>query len=131
MEKEETPQTVLYETLSALSGPTSGQSSPSDNLEPYSVFRNEISLTNLRCTSPESAAPDFFSLDVNADGLDPVLVSSARPREAEPRTPVREAEPRLESGWFRGNTKFKSPMVQLHKGFDFTSIWKQFYFASN
>ncbi|KAH7512543.1 hypothetical protein FEM48_Zijuj12G0101600 [Ziziphus jujuba var. spinosa] len=112
---EEAPQSFLYETLSPLSVPTAGQSSPSDDLEPYSVFRNEISLTTLRCTSPESAAPDFFSLDVNADGSDPVLVSPARPREAEPTTPAREAEPRLESGWFRGNNKFKSPMLQLHK----------------
>ncbi|KAF3442102.1 hypothetical protein FNV43_RR16018 [Rhamnella rubrinervis] len=112
---EETPKSFLYETLSPLSVPTPDQSSPSDNPEPYSVFRNEISLTTLRCTTPDAAAADFLSLDVQSDDTEPVLVSPAPSREADPRTPAREAEPRLEGGWFHGNNKFKSPMLQLHK----------------
>lgn len=129
---EETPKSFLYETLIPLSVPASDQSSPSDNPEPYSVFRNEISLTTLRCTSPDTAAADFLSLDVHSDDMEPVLVSPAPSpsREAVPGTPAREAEPRLESGWFSGNNKFKSPMLQLHKGMISIQFLSRFSFLS-
>ncbi|KAL5572970.1 hypothetical protein UlMin_022567 [Ulmus minor] len=116
---EETNTTFVYETLTPLSFSAADQSSSSDNAEPYSVFRNEISLSTPQCPSPEIAAPDFFSLDVADDDREPVRASPApapAPRPSEPKTPAREeAEPRLESGWFLGNSKFKSPMLQLHK----------------
>lgn len=48
--------------------------------------------------------------------MEPARASPAPSRQAEPSTPAREAEPRLESGWFRDNVKFRSPMLQLHKG---------------
>ncbi|KAJ7981731.1 non-canonical poly(A) RNA polymerase PAPD5 [Quillaja saponaria] len=123
MEEElETPQNVVYETLSPLSLTTVNQSqsqSPvSDHLERYSVLRSEISLSTIQCAFLETAAPDFFSLDVGAQDSGLVSVSTPLPtpvREAEPKTPARVVEPKLESGWFRGNCKFKSPMLQLHK----------------
>uniref|UniRef100_A0A2N9H0I2 polynucleotide adenylyltransferase n=1 Tax=Fagus sylvatica TaxID=28930 RepID=A0A2N9H0I2_FAGSY len=106
-------QTFLYETLCPLSYSntitTAFKSPPSDDTEPYSVFRNQISLSVLNPDSREIAAPDFFSLDV----AEPI----AAPTPArEPKTPAREAAtPRLENGWFRGNCRLQSPMLQLHK----------------
>ncbi|KAM1857650.1 hypothetical protein ACFX13_007724 [Malus domestica] len=123
---EEPPtQSFLYETLPALSLPTLNQSPPPpDDLEPYSVFRNEITLSTPQCAPVDTAAPDFFSLDVTADEPDPILSSLSSVRlaepwtplyQSEPTTPALEVEPKLESGWFRGHCKFKSPMLQLHK----------------
>lgn len=109
----ETPQRILYETLYPLSLSTPEQSpTPSDHLEPYSVFRNEISISSLPSTSVDTAAPNFISLDVAADEVEPK--SAWESPAAGPKTPV--PEPKLESGWFRGHSKFKSPMLQLHKG---------------
>ncbi|KAF5730671.1 Nucleotidyltransferase family protein isoform 1 [Tripterygium wilfordii] len=110
----------LYETLTPFSlgtAPTTPdvQSPLSDDaLEPYSVFRNEISLSTLdAAVEPDPAAPDFFSLNVGEP--EPELVTPASAL-AEPVTPVRGIEPRLESAWwFSGNSRFKSPMLQLHK----------------
>ena len=107
---------ILYEALSPLRGsqasddPTLRQSPPPDELDHYTVFRNEISLTDLHCAAEESPAQDFFSLDVNESGVDDV-------EEVEPKTPpAKSAEPRMENRWFKGNSRFKSPMLQLHKG---------------
>lgn len=129
MEAEEAVQHYLYDTLSPLSfsaitTTTTGDqlSSPDVDLEPYSVFRNEISLSTPDCAPAETAATEFFALDVAADkgeensGIcsSPLPVTSAL--ETEPRTPECEDQSRLESGWFRGNSGLKSPMLQLHKG---------------
>ena len=110
-------QNYLYETLSPLSYSTTTttayQSPPSDDeAEPYCVFRNEISLSVLNPDSHQTAAPDFFSLDVGG-AAEPIASTPAR----EPKTPACEAAtPRLETAWFRGNCTFKSPMLKLHKG---------------
>ncbi|XP_031284064.1 terminal nucleotidyltransferase 4B-like isoform X2 [Pistacia vera] len=117
---EQQSENILYETLSPLplstlsDVPSRPQSPPLDQLEPYTVFRNEISLSDLGGGYVESPAPDFFSLDVNSSGVDEL--EEAEPKwQKEPKTPTKELEPRLESGWFRGNSSFKSPMLQLHK----------------
>ncbi|XP_048441675.1 terminal nucleotidyltransferase 4A [Pyrus x bretschneideri] len=122
---EEPPtQSFLYETLPALSLPTPNQSPPPpEDLEPYSVFRNEITLSTPQCAPVDTAAPDFFSLDVAADEPDPIRASLSSVRLAEPWPPLHQSEPttpapqepKLESGWFRGHCKFRSPMLQLHK----------------
>ncbi|KAK9269742.1 hypothetical protein L1049_001520 [Liquidambar formosana] len=112
-------QGFLYETLSPLCFSTTTTSAnpppPPPSAEPYSVFRNEIPLSSLHCPSPETAAPDYFSLDVGADPQEPNQADFRTPSPAS--TPLRVVEPerRLESGWFRGNSRFKSPMLQLHK----------------
>ncbi|KAK7272528.1 hypothetical protein RJT34_29184 [Clitoria ternatea] len=112
------PETFVYETLSPLSlsaAAVTADSPLSDHPEPYSVFRNEISLSTPECASTLSAPVDFFSLDVADDssGRDPLPEPVATP---EPKTPALVPEPpTLESGWFRGNCKFRSPMLQLHK----------------
>ncbi|KAL0443527.1 UNVERIFIED_CONTAM: Terminal nucleotidyltransferase 4A [Sesamum latifolium] len=112
---------VLYETLSPLHGadnatPPPPHTSSSSELEPYVVFRNQISLSDVQCPSPESAAPDYFSLDVNEaeEKVTSVLATPRPPPEAaETSTPA--AERTLEGNWFRANCRFKSPMLQLHK----------------
>lgn len=88
------------------------------------MYRNEISLSSPNLASAAAAAaPDFFSLDVDAESE--VLEQYAAPspaREPGPETPAGAAElPRLEGVWFRGNSRFKSPMLQLHKGVSFIS----------
>ncbi|GLT83350.1 hypothetical protein SLE2022_016440 [Rubroshorea leprosula] len=113
---------IHYETLSPLplSSLTAPPSPPLDQpLQPYTVFRNEISLDVFNSVSVESAAPDYFSLDVDEPEPEPEPISVSV--GAEPITPIKAAnpktpgEPRLERGWFRGNSRFKSPMLQLHK----------------
>ncbi|XVF78420.1 hypothetical protein PTKIN_Ptkin14bG0131100 [Pterospermum kingtungense] len=116
-------QPILYETLtlnpiSLPSSPVAESTPPNEPpLEPYTVFRNEISLSVEKNISVESAAPDFFSLDVNEPAelvAVPALVSTWD--EPEPKTPGIVDELRLENKWwFRGNSRFKSPMLQLHK----------------
>ncbi|KAI4322932.1 hypothetical protein L6164_022580 [Bauhinia variegata] len=112
------PKTVVYDTLSPLCLTPSNQSPAFDDLEPYSVFRNEISLSTPQCASPDTAAPDFFSLDVGTEDIDrdslPATLSTPA-AEDEPATSALVSEAKLESGWFRGNCKFRSPMLQLHK----------------
>ncbi|WCJ32188.1 Poly(A) RNA polymerase protein 1 [Euphorbia peplus] len=97
----------VYETLTPLSPITTTTTTPDDNLDPYTVFRNEISLSSLNSAPMDSAAPDFFSLDLLQPEPDP-----------EPRTPsvtVPSMPSELEANWFRGNSSFRSPMLQLHK----------------
>lgn len=117
------PETILYTTLTPLSL-APDDSLDSDNHGQYSVFRNEISLDTPQVESVHSTAQDFFSLDVagedEAEDTLPEPVTPAEPKksalELEPKTPALGPEPTLESGWFRGNCKFRSPMLQLHKG---------------
>nr|CAN64475.1 hypothetical protein VITISV_017481 [Vitis vinifera] len=101
----------FYETLSPLSPPPSDRSPPpSDESQPYYVYRNQISLSSLSYPSPETAAPDYFSLDARADVEEP---SPARFRTPPPAS--EEEAPAVESGWFRGNSRLRSPMLKLHK----------------
>ncbi|KAB2095786.1 hypothetical protein ES319_A01G063800v1 [Gossypium barbadense] len=116
-------QPVLYETLTL--NPISLPSSPTAEyppsnqspVEPYTVFRNEISLSAENTITVDSAAPDYFSLDVNEPD-EPVVIRAPVSAwdEPEPKTPGPADEPRLENKWwFRGNSRFQSPMLQLHK----------------
>ncbi|KAL4273071.1 hypothetical protein GQ457_13G003480 [Hibiscus cannabinus] len=116
-------QPILYETitLDPISLPSSpvAESPPSNHspFEPYTVFRNEISVSAENPVSVDSAAADYFSLDVNEPD-EPVLVQTPVSAwdDPEPKTPATVDEPRLENKWwFGGNSKFKSPMLQLHK----------------
>ncbi|XWS52054.1 hypothetical protein CRYUN_Cryun11dG0034400 [Craigia yunnanensis] len=114
-------QPILYETLTPISLPSSpaAESLPCNQspLEPYIVFRNEISLSAENPISVDSAAPDYFSLYVNEPD-EPLQVQALVSgwEEPEPKTPGIVDEPRLENKWwFRGNSRFKSPMLQLHK----------------
>ncbi|GMH24954.1 hypothetical protein Nepgr_026797 [Nepenthes gracilis] len=106
-----------YETLGLLgASTTTTDASVDDREEPYEVFRNEISLASIENTSPGTAAPDYFSLYVDGDGGEEPIQSPVS-THFPVVTPVsdRGAERKLESGWFRGNCGFKSPMLQLHK----------------
>ncbi|KAL6529726.1 hypothetical protein OROGR_015349 [Orobanche gracilis] len=107
-------QEILYETLTPLSA---GATPPSSELEPYVVLRNQISLSADRCPSPESAAPDYFSLDVNeAEGRETLIQATPLPRTPKPaETSTPAAERTLEGNWFRANSRFKSTMLRLHK----------------
>ncbi|KAL3652553.1 hypothetical protein CASFOL_002234 [Castilleja foliolosa] len=109
-------QQILYETLTPL-GTTAADATPVySELEPYVVLRNRSSLSNDRHSLPESAAPDYFSLDVNEpeNGEASVLATPLPiPQPAETSTPA--AKKTLEGNWFRANCRFKSPMLRLHK----------------
>lgn len=116
----------LYETLTLPPLSPSPTATPirsplSDPLQPYSVFRNEISLSAFNsAAAAESAAPDFFSLDVGSGDEEelelktPVNGEAKGKRKAEVET-ENLPEPMTESVWFRGDSKFRSPMLQLHK----------------
>ncbi|KEH38740.1 nucleotidyltransferase family protein [Medicago truncatula] len=109
------PEKIEYTTLTPLPLPLTADDSPdSDNHEQYSVFRNEISLDTPQVNSVSSTAIDFFSLDV-ADEIEPEDNLPEPVTPVEPKTPAIEHEVKLENGWFRGDCKFKSPMLQLHK----------------
>ncbi|KAH6778431.1 Nucleotidyltransferase family protein [Perilla frutescens var. hirtella] len=112
-------QEFVYETLSLL-GADDGTPPPpptsSSEIEPCVVLRNHISLSAVQCPSPESAAPDYFSLEVNetADKETSISATPIASREAgETSTPASERT--LEGNWFRANSRFKSPMLRLHK----------------
>ncbi|XP_051152194.1 uncharacterized protein LOC127266109 [Andrographis paniculata] len=107
---------ILYETLRPLDGPPPPSSSSSSDLETLVVYRNLISTPIAQCASPESAAPDYFSLDVN-DAEQKQTSNSATPLP--PKGPAQISTPAsaggLEGTWFRTGSRFKSPMLQLHK----------------
>ncbi|XP_068665273.1 uncharacterized protein [Aristolochia californica] len=96
---------ILYESAGLLSGDTGSEPR---RTESCTVFRNEISAS--ACDIPEIVAEDYLSLDAESlsHGDTPSPFSSLEP------TPLPE-EPNLERAWFRGNSGFKSPMLQLHK----------------
>lgn len=109
------PETFVYDTLSPLALSAANFPSP-DNGESYSVFRNEISVDTPQRASPTSTTVDFFSLDVTSEAHGGVSLPEPVAAAPEPKTPTPAPEPKLESVWFGGNCKFKSPMLQLHKG---------------
>lgn len=102
----ETAESIQYETLSPLAS-----TEPSNS---YVVLRNEISLSAVQSSLDGTVAPDYFSLDVDGeDDKATPIISPPSPAA----TPVKEPPKTLEGGnWFRGNSRVKSPMLQLHKG---------------
>ncbi|VFQ80047.1 unnamed protein product [Cuscuta campestris] len=123
MEEAQEVNAVLYETLSPLLGGGSTEDSPppspscgSVELDPYTVFRNEISLTSTVCPLPETAVQDYFSLDAGEDVGEVQRNLLSAPSPAPPvQVPVKEPARTIEGSWFRANCRFRSPMLQLHK----------------
>ncbi|KAG9447818.1 hypothetical protein H6P81_013946 [Aristolochia fimbriata] len=95
----------LYESAGILSG---NSRSEKGQTESYTVFRNEISGAALDIV--EIAADDYLSLDAGCLNADDATCPSPSPED----TPL-PADSNLERAWFRGNSGFKSPMLQLHK----------------
>ncbi|KAK7335181.1 hypothetical protein VNO80_26957 [Phaseolus coccineus] len=108
------PKTFVYNTLSPLALSAADSPFP-DHHEPYSVYRNEISVDTPQCALPTSTTVDFFSLDVASEAYGHESLPEPLAAAPEPKTPTPAPEPKLESVWFGGNCKFKSPMLQLHK----------------
>lgn len=104
----------LYETLSPLSVSVD-QPMSSETVKTYDVFRNEISLTSLQSSSAQSAVEDYFSLEVRNDTEELTEASTSAPYLSPSPALDQEPERKLEGEWFRGNSRFKSPMLQLHK----------------
>ncbi|CAA0808525.1 Nucleotidyltransferase family protein [Striga hermonthica] len=105
---------ILYETLSPLgateAAPASSQS------KPYIVLRNQISVAGDGEPLPESAAPDYFSLDVNgAEDRETSVVAAPPPPPQLAETAAPAVERTVEGRWARANYRFKSPMMRLHK----------------
>lgn len=96
----------------------------------YAVFRNEI--TAAGDALADIPAADFFSLDVSAPAsveADPEPLSPRAPAiAAAAATPsssrALEDQPAQgsERAWFRGGRRFRSPMLQLHKGEGFNLV---------
>ena len=96
----------------------------------YAVFRNEI--TAAGDALAHIPAADFFSLDVSAPASVEVEPEPASPRAPAPAaaaaTPsssrALEDQPAQgsERAWFRGGRRFRSPMLQLHKGEGFSLV---------
>ncbi|KAI3889975.1 hypothetical protein MKW92_037277 [Papaver armeniacum] len=117
----------IYETLGHLSSSstvTSSSSLETEQPESYTVFKNQVTSSATTNQSPSATAIDYFSLDVNLDeeGNDDNVfpISTTKPKDnispsIVPATPAQSLNPTLERGWFRSNSRFKSPMVQLHK----------------
>ncbi|XP_019706880.1 uncharacterized protein [Elaeis guineensis] len=97
----------LYETLDPF---FSADPDPADTTESYAVFRNQI--TSPADSFADFPATDYFSLDVAADG--PCRKESPAPQRT-PGSHAPEGNRALEQAWFRAGSRFKSPMLQLHK----------------
>ena len=87
----------------------------------YAVFRNEITADGDPLV--DIPAADFFSLDVSAAvKAEPASPSSVAARPTGSATPSSSLAPAdrpaqgSERAWFRGGRRFRSPMLQLHKG---------------
>lgn len=101
---------IVYETLDAL--PFFTISDP-DSSESYAVFRNQI--TESADFSADIPVADYFSLDAAA---------AETPRREVEGSPSLPSADRANGGennaselaWFRAGSRFKSPMLQLHKG---------------
>ncbi|KAJ4843323.1 hypothetical protein Tsubulata_020929 [Turnera subulata] len=120
----ESSSVPLYEALTL--APLSPVASPEHDIDPvhpiepieaYNVFRNEVSVAADDAVPVESIAPYFISLDVGEESPPPQTPKAPKPPKI-PKAKLPEPEPhpqQLESGWFRGDCRFKSPMLQLHK----------------
>lgn len=103
---------IQYDTLGLLSASPQPEQAdagppPSPPTPPsYTVFRSKRTASVNEV--PVVVAQDYYSLD---GGGEP----AAAPLPAEEDEALR-ADPALETAWFRPNARFKSPMVQLHKG---------------
>ncbi|ONK79222.1 uncharacterized protein A4U43_C01F4170 [Asparagus officinalis] len=99
---------ILYETLDSFSFFSNPDPTPSES---HAVFRNQI--TSSADLSADIPVADYFSLDVAAE---------SPPRDAEESPPLPSVDDQAngeskvsELAWFRSGSKFKSPMIQLHK----------------
>ncbi|CAL4974797.1 unnamed protein product [Urochloa decumbens] len=100
-----------------------GQAEDDDATATYAVFRNEI--TAAGDALADIPAADFFSLDVPASASVEAEAEVASPQA--PASAVAAATPSSsraaeeqpaqgsERAWFRGERRFRSPMLQLHK----------------
>ncbi|EHA8589694.1 hypothetical protein COCNU_scaffold011959G000050 [Cocos nucifera] len=99
----------LYETLDPFFSADPDRAA--DPTKSYAVFRNQI-------TSPSDSladfpAADYFSLDVAADSL---RREKSPPPQRTPGSRALEGNRALEQAWFHAGSRFKSPMLHLHKG---------------
>ncbi|KAH0468145.1 hypothetical protein IEQ34_003178 [Dendrobium chrysotoxum] len=114
MGEESTSISYVYETLDPLG--FSGEHDP-DATGSYAVFRSEVTASaDLIVDIPVS---DYFSLDVSGDSppcvLDESLPLQSVSTAAAPGSPEAACPVTSESTWFRAGSRFRSPMLQLHK----------------
>jgi non-canonical poly(A) RNA polymerase PAPD5/7 len=115
--------TLDFSPEEALDAPSSypAAAAAEDATATYAVFRNEITAAGDALV--DIPATDFFSLDVSAAGkAAPASPSSSVAWPAGAATPssslAKAEQPAQgsERAWFRGGRRFRSPMLQLHKG---------------
>jgi non-canonical poly(A) RNA polymerase PAPD5/7 len=135
VEAETATTTFVYDALPGLTLAFSPEEVLDDAMEPlpaaeedatstYAVFRNEI--TAAGDPLKDIPAADFFSLNVSESvEAEPGSPRTPAPGSAVAATPAssRAAEEQpvqgSERAWFRGGRRFRSPMLQLHKGENF------------
>ncbi|PKA47193.1 DNA polymerase sigma subunit [Apostasia shenzhenica] len=116
MEDESASASYAYDTLAPLE--YSNEASPDDASASYFVLRSQITSTvDLAVDIPVS---DYLSLDVSSNSPCGDLeeshpVASAATSTATAERLLETVRPASESSWFRSGSRFKSPMLQLHK----------------
>lgn len=115
------PEEVIDNGAELLPVPAVSWEDEGDAAATYAVFRNEITADG--DPLKDIPAADFFSLDVSACVEDePGSPQTPAPASVVEATPSgsRAADERPAQGseraWFRGGRRFRSPMLQLHKG---------------
>lgn len=102
----------LYDTFGTLGFTVESDPDPAQS---YEVFRNHV--TSSADSFAEIPATDYFSLDVAT--ASPSADELPGPLETPPPSSVPrggDGGRASELAWFRSGSRFKSPMLQLHKG---------------
>ena len=119
------PEEALDDGAEPRPAPAAAGQDGDDATATYAVFRNEITAAGDALV--DIPAADFFSLDVSASAsveaerASPQAPASAAAAATPSSSRAAEEQPAQgsERAWFRGGRRFRSPMLQLHKGEDF------------
>ena len=111
------PEEALDDGAEPRPAPAAAGQDEDDATATYAVFRNEITAAGDALV--DIPAADFFSLDVSASASVEAPASAAAATPSRSRAAEEQPAQGSERAWFRGGRRFRSPMLQLHKGEDF------------
>ncbi|KAG0489203.1 hypothetical protein HPP92_008014 [Vanilla planifolia] len=114
MEDADATVSYIYETLDPISV---SEESVADDSESYAIFRRQI--TSSIVLTADIPVADYFSLDVSDESTTRCLDEPQIPTSVSSAVTVCSPEgapaATFETAWFRARSRFKSPMLQLHK----------------